>query len=129
MVTTNSEEATLERRYTMKSGIILGEVPYVIKIGENPRVAVRPVREEKRLQRGTQTEFAFCNSIFEIYSLYWEKEANPVYGCVTDYNNWLFVKYDGHAFYRSRLVYKLAMHNTSIFSIAIKLADMYESKD
>lgn len=78
-------------------------------------------RYARRIQyRGTTNpmEFAFAQNLFELYTAYWAGTLGPVYGCVTDLNSWLFLKFDGEAFYRADQVLKLALTKESILGLA-----------
>lgn len=113
-------------KVVQSSGDAFGESPLVLSVIDAPRVIVRPVKQNTRVP---PMEAAFCSGVFEMYSLYHAGKYWPVYNCITDLNNWLFLKYDGRHIYRSRRVYKLATHSTSILSLGIKFLDILDSKD
>jgi hypothetical protein len=78
--------------------------------------------------KGLGMEKAFCSNLFELYSQYWKAPGNDVFGCISDLNNWIFLKYDGKKFYRTHRIYKLALHNTAVVSLAIKILNILESR-
>ena len=73
-------------------------------------------------------ELAQSGIVFELYEHYWKNPQSDVYGCVSDLNNWIFLKYDGNQFYRTHRVFKLALHNTAIVSLAIKILNILDAK-
>lgn len=71
---------------------------------------------------------ALSSIVFELYEEYWKNPQREVFGCVSDLNNWIFLKYNGIEFFRTHRVYKLALHNTAIVSLAIKILNILEEK-
>lgn len=93
---------------------------YVILLNETPAIILRVSPEEKKEIRGSPLELAFVSNLFELYSYFWEMPQMPVYGCVTDLNYWIFLKYDGNEFFRAEKVYKYSLNPSSIIGLATK---------
>ena len=95
--------------------------------GTKPVLICRYAKEVEGV-RGFPLENAFCSNLFELYAEYWKDPVQPIFGCVTDLNNWIFLKYDGERFARTHRIYKFALHNTAILSLAIKILNILETK-
>jgi len=104
-----------------------GHSEYVITLADVPRLVTRvAVKKDWRI-RGTPLEFAFCSVVFEMYSHFWENPMWPIVGVISDVNSWIFLKYDGEEFSMSQKVYKLALHDTAIYSLGIKFLNVLDS--
>lgn len=111
----------------MDNGLVKGTHDFVIKKGS---LAVFTLRLAKRNEqvKASPIEQAFASNIFEIYAQYWKNPVWPHYGCVSDLNSWIFLKYDGEHIFRTTKIYKLALHNTSILSLAVKILNIIDTK-
>jgi hypothetical protein len=101
---------------------------YVILLNETPGLVLRVAPSEKREIRGNPLELAFVSNLFELYTYFWEMPQMPVYGCVTDLDYWIFLKYDGDAFYRADKVYKYSSNPNAVLGLATKFYGILESQ-
>ena len=111
----------------MHDGTRKGNYDLVVNRAGLPILVVRFAKFNPNI-RGSNLEQGFCGNIFEIYANYWKNRVWPVFGCVTDLNSWIFLKFDGENMYRDSKVYKLALHNTAILSLANKILNVIDSK-
>ncbi|OMJ65410.1 hypothetical protein SteCoe_38278 [Stentor coeruleus] len=111
----------------MDNGLVKGTHDFVINKGNLPILTLRLAKRSKQAKI-TPIEQGFVSNIFEMYTQYWKTPIWPHYGCVSDLNSWIFLKYDGEHIFRTTKIYKLALHNTSILSLAVKILNIIDAK-
>jgi hypothetical protein len=111
----------------LDNGVRKGFHDLVITKGEFPCLVIRHAVQNPQA-KGIPLEQAFCNNVFEVYTTYWKTPVWPLFGCISDLNSWIFIKYDGKDFYRTHKIYKLALHNTAILSLSNKILNIIDNK-
>lgn len=113
--------------FVTMDGKYKGNHDLVVSNKDLPTIVCRYAKEVEG-KKYHPIELAQSGIVFEIYEQYWKNPQRDIYGCVSDLNNWIFFKYDGNQFFRNHRVFKLALHNTAIVSLGIKILNILDAK-
>lgn len=118
---------SLDEAFFNNEGKYKGNHDLTIAKQNNPIIVCRFAKKYEN-KKFHPIDSALSSIVFELYEEYWKNPQRDIFGCVSDLNNWIFLKYNGIEFFRTHRVYKLALHNTAIVSLAIKILNILEEK-